>query len=226
MSKSKGNAVSPQDMVRAFGVDAYRYYFMSDVQFGHDGSISLERMVQVYNNELANTWGNLCSRVFNMTKKYLGGVVPEVPASAKVMVDANPLQEVVEGLYAEYDRCMAEVDFTGAVAAVQKLAQAANLYVEEMAPFRLAKDPEAADQLAAVMYNLLEACRICALFFAPFAPNTSAEAFRRLGLGDITAIKDIESLAVWGLLPAGNTVEVGDPLFPRLDADAIDFEVE
>ena len=78
MSKSKGNALSPQDMVRVFGVDAYRYYFMSDVQFGHDGSISMERMVQVYNNELANTWGNLVNRVFNMTKKYFGGYVPAV----------------------------------------------------------------------------------------------------------------------------------------------------
>ena len=226
MSKSKGNALSPQDMVRVFGVDAYRYYFMSDVQFGHDGSISMERMVQVYNNELANTWGNLCSRVFNMTKKYLGATVPQVPASAQGMVDSNPLQQIVAGLYEEYDRCMAEVDFTGAVAAVQKLAQTANLYVEEMAPFRLAKDPDAQDQLAAVMYNLLEAIRVIALYMAPFAPNTSAEAFRRLGLGDIAGITDIESVTAWGQLPAGNTVEVGDPLFPRLDVDELSFDVE
>ena len=80
MSKSKGNGLMPADLVRVFGVDAYRYYFMSDVQFGHDGSISMERMVQVYNADLANTWGNLCSRVFNMTKKYFDGQVPEVPA--------------------------------------------------------------------------------------------------------------------------------------------------
>ena len=251
MSKSKGNALSPQDMVRVFGVDAYRYYFMSDVHFGSDGSISLERMVQVYNNELANTWGNLCSRVFNMTGKYFGGKVPAVPgvpnaaeslaaggpgvgpaapgaAEAQAMVERNPLQAVAEGLYGKYDAAMAEVDFTGAVAAVQELAQAANLYVEEMAPFRLAKDerPEAPAELAAVMYNLLEAIRIIALYMAPFAPNTSAEAFRRLGLGDITAVTDIEGATAWGQLPAGNTVEVGAPLFPRLDVEEIDFEVE
>jgi methionyl-tRNA synthetase len=226
MSKSKGNALSPQDMVRVFGVDAYRYYFMSDVQFGHDGSISMERMVQVYNNELANTWGNLCSRVFNMTKKYLGATVPDVPESARDMVEDNPLAEIVNGLYAEYDRCMGEVDFTGAVGAVQKLAQAANLYVEDMAPFRLAKDPEAADQLAAVMYNLLEAIRVIALYLAPFAPNTSAEALRRLGLDAPTDVTDIESATTWGQLPAGNTVEVGDPLFPRLDVDELSFDVE
>ena len=109
---------------------------------------------------------------------------------------------------------------------MQKLAQAANLYIEEKAPFRLAKDPDAQDELAFVMYNLLEAIRICALYFAPLAPNTSAEAFRRLGLGDITAITDIEAATAWAQLPAGNPIEIGDPLFPRLDVDAIDFSVE
>lgn len=144
------------------------------------------------------------------------------------MVERNPLQAVAEGLYGKYDAAMAEVDFTGAVAAVQELAQAANLYVEDRAPFRLAKDerPEAPAELAAVMYNLLEAIRIIALYMAPFAPNTSAEAFRRLGLGDITAVTDIEGATAWGQLPAGNTVEVGAPLFPRLDVEEIDFEVE
>lgn len=226
MSKSKGNALSPQDMVRVFGVDAYRYYFMSDVHFGADGSISLERMVQVYNNELANTWGNLCSRVFNMTGKYFDGKVPEVPVDAEDAAEDNPLQHIADGLYQKYDAAMTDVDFTTAVQAVQELAQAANLYIEEKAPFRLAKDPDATDQLAAVMYNLLEAIRIVALYMAPFAPNTSAEAFRRLGLGDITEVSDIQAATRWGQLPAGNEVQVGDPLFPRLDVDAIEFDVE
>ena len=90
MSKSKGNGMMPADLVKVFGVDAYRYYFMSDVQFGHDGNISMERMVQVYNADLANTWGNLCSRVFNMTNKYFDGKVPAVPADAAGRV-ANPM---------------------------------------------------------------------------------------------------------------------------------------
>ena len=224
MSKSKGNALRPADLIKVFGVDAYRYYFMSDVQFGHDGSISLERMVQVYNNELANTWGNLCSRVFNMTKKYFGGQVPEVPAE---FADAeNPLKDVAAGLYAKFDECLGKVDFTGATAAAQELAGAANLYVEQQAPFRLAKDPEKQGELAFVMYNLLESIRIIALYLAPFMPNTSAEVFRRLSLGDITAITDIEAETAWGGLAAGNAVETGDPLFPRLDVDAIDMNVE
>ena len=199
---------------------------MSDVQFGADGSISLERMVQVYNADLANTWGNLCSRVFNMTKKYFDGQVPEVPASAAALVEANPLREISDELYAEYDRALGDVDFTAAVAAVQKLAGRVNLYVEESAPWNLAKSEETADQLAAVIYNALEAIRIIALYLAPFMPNTSAEVFRRLSLGDVTAVTDIEAATAWGQLPAGNAVEIGDPLFPRLDMDAVDLDME
>ncbi|NPD30664.1 methionine--tRNA ligase [Eggerthellaceae bacterium zg-1084] len=221
MSKSRGNALRPADLVRVFGVDAYRYYFMSDVQFGHDGAISIERMVQVYNADLANTWGNLCSRVFNMTAKYFEGRVPQPPAGA----EQNPLRELADELYAAYDRCMTEVDFTGAAAAVQRLASRVNLYVEESAPWNLAKSPDTADQLAAVLYNALEAIRVIGLFMAPFMPSTSAEAWRRLGL-DLKSVDGIQEAAVWGRLPAGNSVQVGEPLFPRLDADAIDLSIE
>ncbi len=120
---------------------------------------------------------------------------------------------------------MAQVDFTGAAAAVQRLAARANRYIEETEPFRLAKDPERADELAAVMYNLLEAIRIVALYMAPFAPATSATVFERLGLGGIAEVDDIAAASAWGQLPAGNAVEVGDPLFPRLDVDNLpDFE--
>ncbi|MGI6591030.1 MAG: methionine--tRNA ligase [Eggerthellaceae bacterium] len=224
MSKSKGNGVMPKDLVKIFGVDAYRYYFMSDVQFGSDGDISLERMVQVYNADLANTWGNLCSRVPGMNKKYFDSLVPEVPAATKSLVEQNPLREIADTLYQTYDACMAEVDFTGAAAAAQNLAHRANLYIDETEPFRMAKDPEKRDELAAVMYNLLEAIRIIALYMAPFAPNTSAEVYRRLGLGDITSITDIEAATKWGQLPSGNTVETGSPLFPRLDISELDLE--
>lgn len=219
MSKSKGNGIKPADLVGVFGVDAYRYYFLSDVRFGADGNISVERMAQVYNADLANTWGNLCSRVFNMVGKYFDGKVPSVPeefASAP-----NPLKDIADGLYAKYDACMSEVNFTDAVAAVQELAGRVNLYVEESAPWNLAKSEETKGELAFVLYNALEACRILALFFAPFMPNTSAEVFSRLSLGDVREVTDIEAASAWGQLPAGNDVEKGDPLFPRLDVDAI-----
>ncbi len=221
MSKSKGNALKPADLVAIFGVDAYRYYFMSDVQFGADGAISMERMVQVYNNELANTWGNLVSRVMNMTKKYFDGRVPKPCQEAC----ENPLKPLVEGLYETYDRAMADVDFSAATHAVQELAARANRYIEETEPFKLAKDPDKRQELACVMYNLLEVIRVIALYMAPFAPNTSAEVYKRLGLGDIQDVEDIKAASVWGQLPAGNPIEVGDPLFPRLDVDNLpEFE--
>ena len=112
---------------------------------------------------------------------------------------------------------MGKVDFTGAVEAVQKLAHRANLYIDETEPFRMAKDPEKRDELAAVMYNLLEAIRIIALYMAPFMPHTSAEVYKRLGLGEITDVHDIMAATAWGQLPAGNVVEKGEALFPRLD---------
>lgn len=221
MSKSKGNGIKPADLVKVFGVDAYRYYFMSDVRFGADGNISVERMTQVYNADLANTWGNLCSRVFNMVGKYFDGTVPAVPAD--LAAAPNPLKDIADGLYERYNACMAEANFTDAAAAVQELASRVNLYVEESAPWNLAKSEETRGELAAVLYNALEACRILALFFAPFMPNTSAEVFRRLGLGAIADVDDIAAASAWGQLPAGNPVEKGDPLFPRLDVDAIEL---
>lgn len=220
MSKSKGNALSPEDLCRVFGVDAYRYYFMSDVEFGHDGSISMERMVQVYNADLANTWGNLCSRVFNMTKKYFEGVVPNPPSTTA----ENPLKEIADDLYKEYDLAMEQVNYSAAVAAVQKLAGRANLYVEDSAPWNLAKSEETADELAQVIYNSLEAIRIIALYMAPFMPQTSGEVFLRLNLGGIFETDDVETAVAWGKLKPGNAVEIGDPLFPRLDLDAIDLD--
>ena len=222
MSKSKGNAVSPADLIGIFGVDAYRYYFMTDVPFGNDGSISMERMVQVYNADLANTWGNLCSRVLNMCGKYFDGQVPAFPDS---QADApNPLRDRAEGLYAEYSAAMDVIDYSGAADAVGKVCTLANHYVEDSAPWNLAKSEETADELAAVIYNALEAIRIMAMFYAPFMPNTSAEVFRRLSLGDIAGIDDVEAAARWGQLPAGNAVVKGDALFPRLKIEEISLE--
>ena len=119
-------------------------------------------------------------------------------SAAPAGAEENPLREIADELYAEYDKCMGQVDFTNAAAAVQKLASRVNLYVEDSAPWNLAKSEETADELAAVIYNALEAIRIIALYMAPFMPNTSAEVFNRLGLGDIFAITDIEAATVWG----------------------------
>ncbi len=241
MSKSKGNALYPAELVDRYGVDAYRYYFCADVKFGADGNIGHARMTEVYNTDLANTYGNLFSRVSNMVGKYCGGVVPEVGASgasgagegagAGEAADAagegdegeNPLRAIADGLYPRWHEAFAHIDFAGATGAVMELLHRANLYVETAAPWNLAKDPAHADELAAVLYNALEACRIAALYLAPFMPSTSAELLARMGLPAPQECRDIEAACAWGGLPAGNAVEKGEPLFPRLeklDADA------
>lgn len=215
MSKSKGNAQSPADLVGKFGVDAYRYYFLRDVQFGHDGSISMESMVQRYNGDLANDWGNLCSRLFNMVGKYFDGVVPEPPADAKTDADET-LLSIAGFLPGKYEAAMSRLEYAAALEAAWDLIKDANRYIENEAPWNLAKSEETMGRLAAVIYNALEAVRIAALFCAPVMPETSAEVWRRLGLGAIGDVTDIAAAAVWGGLPSGSVVSKGDPLFPRI----------
>jgi len=237
MGKSKGNAVSPLDLAKIFGVSAYRYYFLSDVQFGADGGISLERMTQVYNSDLANNWGNLCSRVLNMTQKYFNGVVPELLDTSTAHLNeemGNPLAELASSLYKRYRSCMHAIDYSGAMAAVQELIARANRYLEESAPWSIAKRveiEEAAsatalthrDRLAFVIYNNLEAIRIAALLFAPVMPETSSEVWRRLGLGDVLSTTTLEADCRWGQLPAGSVITVGEPLFPRLQLEDLEW---
>ncbi|MDZ4169301.1 MAG: methionine--tRNA ligase [Coriobacteriia bacterium] len=219
MSKSKGNAVSPADLVAKFGVDAYRYYFLRDVQFGADGSISMEAMIQRINGDLANDWGNLCSRLFNMVGKYCDGRVPEA-SGGEPSPDDDVLRGVAEGLPGRYEAAMSELDYVSALESAWDLIKATNRYIEESAPWNLAKSEETMARLFDVLYNALEAVRIAALFCAPVMPTTSNEVWRRMGLPDITAVTDIAAESAWGRLPAGNPVEKGDPLFPRIDKEA------
>ncbi|MHB9004278.1 MAG: methionine--tRNA ligase [Coriobacteriia bacterium] len=216
MSKSKDNAQSPADLVERFGVDAYRYYFLRDVQFGSDGSISMESMVQRYNGDLANDWGNLCSRLFNMVGKYFDGLVPE-PDALTGPTDADATLRSLAGFLPEkYSSAMRDLEYVTALEATWDVIKDANRYIENEAPWNLAKSEETAGRLRTVIYNALEAVRIAALFTAPVMPETSAEVWRRLGLGDIHAVTDVDAAALWGGLPVGNTVSKGDPLFPRI----------
>ncbi|MDR0888586.1 MAG: methionine--tRNA ligase [Coriobacteriales bacterium] len=230
MSKSRGNALSPLDLAKIFSVDGYRYYFLSDVQFGSDGSISFERMTQVYNSDLANAWGNLVSRALNMTKKYFGSTVPGLKPDATNDLTrdmGNPLADIAAGIYVRYAAHMNAIDYSGAMADVMELVNRANAYIEESAPWNIAKEAAngnegANDRLAFVIYNTLEAIRIAAALLAPVMPTTSAEVWRRLGLGDVLAVTDLQSICKWGGADdtachiVGNEVTVGDPLFPRL----------
>ncbi|MDO9556660.1 MAG: methionine--tRNA ligase [Coriobacteriia bacterium] len=219
MSKSKGNAQTPASLVERFGVDAYRYYFLRDVTFGQDGSISMESMVQRYNGDLANDWGNLCSRLFNMVGKYFDGIVPTVPADEPETDEDATLKAFAGFLPEKYEDAMTRLDYVSALDATWDVIKDANRYIENQAPWNLAKSEETAGRLGAVIYNALEAVRIAALFTAPVMPSTSAEVWVRLGLGDITVVTDIAAAAEWGQLPAGSVVTKGEPLYPRIYED-------
>ena len=215
MSKSKGNAQTPASLVERFGVDAYRYYFLRDVSFGHDGSISMESMVQRYNGDLANDWGNLCSRLFNMTEKYFDGFAPAAPDLSRETDEDATMRAIAGKLPETYEDHMSRLDYSAALESAWELIKYANRYIENSAPWTLAKEGDT-ERLAAVLYNALEAVRISALFTAPVMPATSAEVWRRLGLGDITAVDDILQAAEWGGLSEGSPVTKGESLFPRI----------
>lgn len=219
MSKSKGNAMAPADLVEKFGVDAYRYYFLREVQFGTDGSISLDAMVQRYNGDLANDWGNLCSRLFNMVGKYCDGLVPAPDADTATDDDAE-LRQIADGTFEAVAGRMSELDYAGALEAAWEIIKRTNRYIEDSAPWNLAKAEETLPRLHTVLYNALEAVRIAALFTAPVMPATSQEVWRRIGLGDPVAVTDLAAESAWALLPVGNSVEKGEALFQRIVDDA------
>ena len=212
MSKSRGNVIAPEEVVELLGVDAYRYYFMSDVVHGTDAPISWSRMRQVYNADLANSWGNLVSRALNMSAKYFDGCAPARPANYD---DESPLKEACAGVYDAYAAHMASFDYQDAAADAHAIVAAANLYIENSAPWALAKDPEKADELAFVIWNILEVIRIAAELYAPFMPEISAEVRRRLSL-PAEPEGTLEELCRWGGLAGGSPVEKGQALFPRL----------
>ncbi|QWT17454.1 methionine--tRNA ligase [Collinsella sp. zg1085] len=213
MSKSRGNAIAPREVIEMLGVEGYRYYFMTDVVPGTDGAISFARMRQVYNADLANSWGNLISRSLNMSAKYFGGTSPVRPEHSS----ANPLAELAAGLYERYASKMANFAYGDAAAEVMELIHAANHYIEDSEPWTLAKDAARADELQAVIYNLLEAIRISAHLLSPFMPSTSLEALRRMSCEAEVGSKTLNELVLWGGFAGGMPVEKGEALFPRLD---------
>ena len=152
-----------------------------------------------------------------MSVKYFDGCAPAKPASADAF--ANPLAEVADGIFERYSARMDVFDYAGAKDEVMALVHAANHYIEDSEPWSLAKDPAKADELAFVIYNLLEAIRISAHLLAPFMPETSAEALRRIGAESEAGSDDLSGACAWGGLAGGAPVEKGEALFPRLKLD-------
>jgi methionyl-tRNA synthetase len=215
MSKSRGNAIAPAEVIDMLGVEGYRYYFMTDVTPGTDGSISFSRMEQVYNTDLANSWGNLVSRSLNMSAKFFDGCTPGMPEHWAGI--ASPLHDVADGLYERYANKMADFSYGEAAGEVMALVHAANHYIEDSEPWALAKDPAKASELALVIGSLIESIRICAHLLAPFMPETSAEVLRRISCEGEEPCDDLAAACAWGQFPQGRPVTKGEALFPRID---------
>ena len=212
MSKSKGNVVDPVVLCERYGVDAIRYFLLRDIPFGSDGTFSNEALITRINSDLANDLGNLVSRTVAMVNKYFGGTIPTERTAGEFDEDLIALATATKAKVVAYAD---EMQFSQALTELWALISRTNKYIDETAPWVLAKDEANRARLAAVMYNLCEAIRIISILVSPFLPHTAPKIQAQLGAP--AAVLSWEQAGEWGLLPAGFSVQKGEIIFPRID---------
>ena len=210
MSKSRGNVIYADELSQRFGVDGVRYFALAEMPYVNDGSITYENVINRYNTDLANNLGNLVSRTVAMTKKYFDGVIP-APAGDEG-TDAE-LKETALAAIKAFDEKMDTFHIAEAIDEVVQMLRRTNKYIDETAPWALAKDEAQKTRLGTVMYNLLECIRIAAVLLEPIMPSTCKEIFRQIG----TDKTDYASLAAFGGITAGASVGEASVLFARVD---------
>lgn len=206
MSKTTGNVVDPIAVIQEWGVDAFRFYVLRELDIGPDGNWTDSGFKARYSAELANGLGNLVNRSLSMLKRYRDGVIP--PVSTELKAEAESSVKTVRSL-------MTQNHLQEALQAIWGLITRANQYVDHTAPFKLAKDPQQAARLDEVLYNLAEICRILAPLLWPFLPSSSEKIYGQLGLGNVPNRFDETA---WGGLTPGHKIGIPAALFPRKDA--------
>ena len=218
MSKSKGNVIYAEDLIEVFGVDAVRYYLLSEMPHASDGSITYETLIERYNSDLANTIGNLVNRTIAMQKKYFDGVIQPNDT-------AEPLDDEVKALavktLSDVDKCFNEYKIADSIECILTLARRLNKYIDETMPWALAKDESKKARLGAVLYNLLEGIRYLAILLKPYMPDTSKEILAQLN----TDVTDYDSLLTFGGLKTGESVGEPKVLFSRIDSEKLIAEL-
>ena len=215
MSKSLGNVVDPSQLVKEYGVDPIRYFLLREVPFGADGDFSRAAMVNRINSDLANDLGNLFSRALSMVVKYCDGVIP-TPADLQA-VDKG-LQEVSAKVLPQLAKQMDDLAFNKALDSIWEIVNAGNKYIDETAPWALAKAEKDQPRLGTVLYQALEALRICALLIAAFMPATAERMWSQLGMEKDLWRHNIQENGTWGGLKPGRKIAKPLPLFPRIEA--------
>jgi len=212
MSKSLGNVVDPNFVAEKLGADALRYFLLREVPFGQDGSFSLQAVVRRLNSDLANDLGNLLHRTLNMTQRYQDGVIL---APSEEAASLGELASLARALPEKFNHFMENLQFSLCLEALWELIRRANRCVEENKPWELAKDEVQRERLATVLYYLAEALRLVTVYLSPFLPTKTEEMRSQLGLAPLKP--PLEEASRWGLIRPGTRVNLGEPLFPRVE---------